>query len=204
MGKKKKAKKTKKRPAKPKGPALDYIVKGLRPLAVPIDSIELDPRNARTHDDANLRSIRGSLVKFGQREPLVVNKTNKQVEAGNGRLIVARELGWTHIAVVWVEDAPAAQSGFSIADNRTAELAGWNDDLLADLIAEIQADTPDLADDLLLDELLPASEEEEDPACDVPESTTFRVEVHCKNEAQQQRLYKQLDKQGYKCKLIID
>ena len=198
-------KKAKKKPATPKAPALDYIVKGLRPLAVPIESLELDPRNARTHDDANLRSISGSLAKFGQREPLVVNKTNNQVEAGNGRLIVARELGWTHIAVVWVEDAPAAQSGFSIADNRTAELAGWNDALLADLIAEIQADAPNLYDDLLLNDLLPAEDEEEEgPAAEVPESTTFRVEVTCKNEAQQQRLYKQLTQQGHKCKLIID
>ncbi len=201
MGKKKKVKKAKKRPAAGK---LDYIVEGLRGMAVPIDSIELDPRNARTHDDANLRSIRASLLKFGQRLPLLVNRRNNQVEAGNGRLIVARDLGWTHIAVVWVEDDPAAQSGFSIADNRTAELAAWNDDLLADLIAEIQTNTPDLADDLLLDDLLPDSEDdadEESKAQDVPES--FSVVVECKTEEKQKTLYDQLTRQGHKCRLLV-
>lgn len=203
MAKKKKAK-TKKKPAATK---LDYIVEGLRPLAVPIESIELDPRNARTHDDANLRSIRGSLVKFGQREPLVVNKTNNQVEAGNGRLIVARDLGWTHVAVVWVEDDPAAQSGFSIADNRTAELAGWNDDLLADLIAEIHTNTPDLADDLLLDELLPSPSDEDPDAGGGGEEQMggleYRIIVECRSERHQGELLEKFDKEKIKCRALI-
>ncbi len=195
MAKKKAAKKT---------PDLSYIAEDLRPLAVPISSIEPDPRNARTHNSNNIRAIRASLREFGQRKPLVVNSRNKEVEAGNGTLLAARALKWTHVAVVWVEDDPAAQSGFAVADNRTSELAAWDDALLADLIGEIRDDAPDLFDDLLLSDLLDDEEENHGPPPDVPDSISFRVVAECKNEAEQQKLYKQLTRQNYKCKLVLD
>jgi hypothetical protein len=38
----------------------------------------------------------------------------------------ARDLGWSHLAVVFTDDDPVTAAGFSIADNRTAELAEWD------------------------------------------------------------------------------
>ncbi len=48
---------------------LEWIVESLRPLAEPVDRLELDPRNARKHDEANLAAIAASLKRFGQRRP---------------------------------------------------------------------------------------------------------------------------------------
>ena len=46
---------------------------------VPIDSLVLDPANARLHDGANLDAIAGSLRRFGQAEPLVVRREDREV-----------------------------------------------------------------------------------------------------------------------------
>jgi len=148
----------KKKPSTPEPPALDHIVEGLRPLAEPMEKLVIDPANARKHDEANLQAIGSSLRQFGQRLPLVVNRKNDQIEKGNGTYRAAQKLGWTHIAVLWVEDDPASQTGFAIADNRTAELSSWDDAMLQTALVQLEQSTPALFDDLLLSELAPAAE----------------------------------------------
>jgi len=149
MAKKKTA--TKRRPAAE--PDLDHIAEDLRPLAVAIGELKVDPENARTHDEANIEAIAASLKEFGQLKPVVANRRNGQLLAGNGTLEAARRLGWTHLAVVWGEYDAKAQRGFSVADNRTAELAGWNDELLLEQIDLLREETPDLAAALQLADL---------------------------------------------------
>jgi DNA modification methylase len=150
------------KPTKPKPAELAHIAPDLRPLAVPIGELVSDPRNARAHGEDNLGAIRASLEKFGQRKPVVVNRRNRQVEAGNGLVEAAGLLGWSHVAVVWVDDDPAAQRGFSLADNRTAELAEWDDACLEALCREWQEEGEelDLYQALQLDALLGEPEDE--------------------------------------------
>ena len=76
-------------------PPLAHIAEPLRHLAIPIDSLTLDPANARKHDAANLSSLCGSLKEFGQVKLIVVNRATRIVEAGNGTLMAARRLGWS-------------------------------------------------------------------------------------------------------------
>jgi DNA modification methylase len=129
-------------PATKRKPSPDhpYIAEQLRPLAVPITDLVLDPANARKHPDYNLEAIKGSLAVYGQRKPVVVNKRTGAVEAGNGTVEAARALGWTHLAAVYVDDDSATAAGFSIADNRTAELANWDQEALDKLLAELKVD----------------------------------------------------------------
>src|SRR6185369_10855580 len=100
----------------------DHIAPPLRSLALPIASLNLDPANARTHDEANLAAIKGSLSRFGQRLPLVVQQQGMIVRAGNGRLMAAKELGWTHVAAVVVDESEVEATAYAIADNRSGEL----------------------------------------------------------------------------------
>lgn len=120
---------------------LSHITPDLRPLAVPIDGLQPDPANARLHGTEDLKALSGSLRQYGQRSPLVVNRESSIVLKGNGTLSAARALGWTHLAVVWVEDDPHTAAGYAIADNRTAELAGWDTDRLKELLAELDSET---------------------------------------------------------------
>ncbi len=201
-----KKKSVKKQPAEP---VLDWIAEDLRPLAVEIEQLQPDTKNARRHSEQNIRAIAASLREFGQLKPIVVNRTTKTIEAGNGTLEAARQLGWTHLAAVWVDHDPHAAIGFAIADNRTAELANWDDALLAELLAGVQESTPDLYADLLLDELQqPADGDATDDAGEDTDAAsqafpdTFPVVVDCRDEDDQKDLCQRLQKEGRKCRLL--
>ena len=105
----------------------------------PVADLVLDPANVRLHGPKNLEAIKGSLARFGQQKPIVVSKEGIVI-AGNGTLVAARDLGWTSIDVVRTELEGAEAIGFAIADNRTAELAEWDDPELAKLLAQLQND----------------------------------------------------------------
>ena len=98
----------------------------------------LDPENARKHSQKNLDAIKASLTKFGQRKPIVIN--NKGVIlAGNGTVEAAKDLGWDQIdvAVVPADWDEATARAFALADNRTAELAEWDENVLAKQLLEL-------------------------------------------------------------------
>lgn len=99
------------------------IAKDLQPLAVSIDQLVLAERNPRVGDVA---AIRKSYERFGQRKPIVVSRETSEIIAGNHQYMAALELGWTEIAVVWVDDDPETQAAYSIADNRIGQLGEWN------------------------------------------------------------------------------
>lgn len=99
---------------------------------LPIEKLKFDPTNARKHSHANLAAIRKSLNQFGQRKPIVIS-ANNVIVAGNGTVEAARSLGWKSVECVrvpedWTDDEVIA---FALADNRTGELAEWNEDILA-------------------------------------------------------------------------
>lgn len=114
---------------------------------VAVGSLAFDPANARKHDEANLKAIAGSLNLFGQRKPIVVTKAGVVV-AGNGTLEAAKSLGWTEIDVVRVPaDWSADQvKAFALADNRSAELASWDEQVMAAQLLELDAAGFDIAE----------------------------------------------------------
>ena len=92
-----------------------------------------DPKNARSHDDKNIEAIKRSLQEFGQQKPIVVS-TKGKVVAGNGTLAAAVDLGWNNIAVVETDLVGSSAAAYAIADNRTAELAVWDDGALSETL----------------------------------------------------------------------
>ncbi|MEK6677705.1 MAG: DNA methyltransferase, partial [Planctomycetota bacterium] len=71
-----------------------------------------------------------SLKTFGQQKPIVVG-VDDVVIAGNGTLEAALQIGWDKIAVIHSKLTGAEARAYAIADNRTAELAAWDFDLLS-------------------------------------------------------------------------
>jgi hypothetical protein len=110
---------------------------------VPVASLTLDPANARKHGSRNLEAIAGSLRQFGQRRPLVCRRAGGQtmVVAGNGTLEAARSLGWTEVVITVVPDDWTAEQAkaYALADNRTAELATWDEGVLAEQLGDLDA-----------------------------------------------------------------
>jgi ParB-like chromosome segregation protein Spo0J len=101
----------------------------LRPLLVPIETLKLDPRNARVHGEANQAAIRKSLQKFGQQKPIVID-SNGFVRAGNGTFEQAKALGWSHVAVTRSNLSDDALKAYALADNTSGDLAAWDPDEL--------------------------------------------------------------------------
>lgn len=104
---------------------------------VKCDTLKFDPANARQHSDRNLETIQKSLTEFGQRKPIVVWKDT--VIAGNGTLRAAMALGWTDIEITrvpddWNKDQITA---YAVADNRTSDLASWDEEVLLDILADL-------------------------------------------------------------------
>lgn len=109
-----------------------------------VAELSLDPSNVRKHDRKNLEAIKASLRKFGQQKPIVVDAKGI-VLAGNGTLTAAKELGWTEIEITRTTLQGVEATAFAIADNRSAELAEWEDSL-ADVLKSLADANVDLAD----------------------------------------------------------
>jgi ParB-like chromosome segregation protein Spo0J len=104
---------------------------------VPLDQLTPDPGNARVHGSDNLAAIKASLERFGQVRPLLTTGSGT-VLAGNGTLAAMQALGWSEARVLRLPwDDPERCRAYAIADNRTAELAGWDDDILAGQVGEL-------------------------------------------------------------------
>jgi site-specific DNA-methyltransferase (adenine-specific) len=137
---------------------------------VPIGSVQFDPANVRRHGEKNLDAIKASLSRFGQQKPIVVD-ADGIVRAGNGTLMAAKALGWPEVTIVRTSLKGAEATAYAIADNRTAELAEWDDDALAQTLAALQIEDEELAkatgfDDADIDAMLAPDEVTED---EVPE-----------------------------------
>lgn len=111
---------------------------------VPIDSVKLDPANVRRHGEKNLSAIKSSLSRFGQQKPIVVD-ADGIVRAGNGTWTAAKALGWKEITVVRTDLKGSEATAYAIADNRTGELAEWDEDALAQTLAALQIEDEELA-----------------------------------------------------------
>jgi ParB-like chromosome segregation protein Spo0J len=121
------------------------IHESLLDLAVQLDVLTPDPENARVHTDRNLDSIAASLRAYGQRKPVVVQKREDEfvVRAGNGTVEAARRLGWDEIAAVVMDEDDVTAAAYGLADNRTAELASWDEGMLAKLLGRISSEADD-------------------------------------------------------------
>lgn len=119
---------------------LEHIHPDLRHLARPIESVLKDPANLRRHERKNIDAVKASLVEFGQRDAIKIRAATGQLEAGECRLVAALELGWTHIAVLPCDDDATTAARYAIADNRTAELATWDEQALGQVLGSMAAE----------------------------------------------------------------
>ncbi len=122
----------------------EKINEQLMPLAVDIDTLTLDPRNARSHEmRESVDALKRSLERFGQQKAIVVD-SSRRVVAGNGLLAAAKELGWRQIAAA-TYDGDDNPDAFALADNRTAELSRWDTAMLSDVLKTLRDEGSDIA-----------------------------------------------------------
>ena len=185
-------------------PDPERVIQGMTEFNV--DELAGYHRNPRRGD---VDAIARSLEINGQYRPIVVNigtHTGRPLEvlAGNHTLAGARQLGWPTIQATTVDVDDLAAARIVAADNRTADLGGYDDTILAELLAQIAESPiglagtgydPDQLAEMLLDE--PA-----DSGAIEPYAERFEVVVECPSEERQQVLFDQLSAEGWTCRLL--
>src|ERR1700733_11370036 len=87
----------------------------------PLGRLVPSPRNARTHSDAQVAEIAGSIRAFGFSNPILVGEDG-DIIAGHGRLSAARQLGLTEVPVIMLRELTDIQRRqLVLADNRIAQ-----------------------------------------------------------------------------------
>ena len=112
---------------------------------VPVGELIPYVNNARTHSDEQIAKLQSSIREFGFVNPVLIDG-NKNIIAGHGRIEAAKREGMTEVPCVFVEHLTDAQKrAYILADNRLAELAGWNIELLQMELLDLEANF-DMAD----------------------------------------------------------
>lgn len=111
----------------------------------PVDRLLPYARNARTHSAEQIEKIAASILEFGFNNPILVD-AQRGIVAGHGRLEAAKSLGMGQVPVIELTHLTEEQKrAYVIADNRLAEDAGWDADLLKAELTELEALDFDLA-----------------------------------------------------------
>lgn len=101
-------------------------------------------KNSRTHDDAQVAQIAGSIREFGFNNPILIGD-NDDIIAGHGRLEAARKLGLKEVPCIRLGHMTETQKrAFVIADNRIALNAGWDEEMLKIELADLKETEIDL------------------------------------------------------------
>jgi DNA modification methylase len=113
---------------------------------IALDAIKPNVRNARTHSKKQIRQIADSIAAFGFLVPILIDHGDLII-AGHGRYAAAVLLGLQEVPVIQVEGlSEGKRRALALADNKIAENAGWDRELLA-------TELPELADILIVEGL---------------------------------------------------
>jgi DNA modification methylase len=146
----------------------------------PVAKLRPYERNARTHSPEQIAQITQSIREFGFTSPILIEPTGSII-AGHGRLAAAKIMGLKSVPVMVARGWSQAQvRAYVIADNKIAENAGWDEELLKIELGAIEELGFDLsvtgfsADELAAINALGADRGHADPD-DVPDSPTEPV-----------------------------
>ncbi|MGA8560201.1 MAG: ParB/Srx family N-terminal domain-containing protein [Pseudolabrys sp.] len=138
------------------------------------------PNNPRTHSTKQIRQIARSIEKFGFCNPVLVDDV-KQIIAGHGRVKAAEVLGIDEVPTCRLSHLNEADKrAYVLADNKLAEKAGWDRELLAielqgliELAVEVELTGFEMAEiDLILEEAREATDASSGPEDQAPEPLT--------------------------------
>ncbi len=145
---------------------------------IPIGQLKPNPRNPRVNDEA-VDAVARSIQAYGFNNPIITD-ADLNVAAGHTRLKAARKLGLETVPVIRVPGLVGSRfTGYAIADNKTAEIATWDPDLLSQLVSELNLDVDFNLTDLgfsdkelteILDQNFEDDSNKEDEAPPLPET----------------------------------
>lgn len=117
----------------------DGLIRSLKVELRPLAAIRPAKRNARTHSERQIEQIASSIRQFGFTNPIIINDEG-MIVAGHGRHAAAKLLGLADVPVIPIHDLdPAELRTYALADNRIAQNAGWDAEVLRIEFEELNA-----------------------------------------------------------------
>ena len=103
----------------------------MKNITKPLSELTPDPRNARKHPPEQIARLAGSIKEFGFLAPILINAKGTII-AGHGRVEAARKAGLEEVPCLQVEHLTETQQrAYVLADNKLAQMAEWDDEMLA-------------------------------------------------------------------------
>lgn len=160
-----------------------------------INDVKPYENNPRINEDA-VEATANSIKQFGWKQPIVVDKDGVII-VGHTRLKAAQAIGCRTVPVVVAKDLSYKKAdAYRLADNKTGELAKWDNDMLDQELDQI-GDSVDM--EQFGFEL--SEPEEQLPEEPVDAEETFQLTLSFNSETDLAKAYKELSSQGYDCKL---
>ena len=180
--------------------AIEYLpLTGLIPYA----------RNARTHSEAQIAQLAGSIREFGFTNPVLID-ADGGIIAGHGRVMAGLKLGLESVPCIRLPHLSDAQRrAYILADNRLALNAGWDTEFLAVELDELRDLNFNMAlmgfDQQELNDLIgtPNTPPPPDTSPQLTDGFKFSVIIACADELEQAAMLERFEKEGLRCRPLI-
>lgn len=159
-----------------------------------LDELQPYENNPRKNDNA-VPYVAESIKRYGFKNPIIIDKDGVIV-AGHTRYLASIELGLDKVPCIIADDLTEEEiKEFRLVDNKTSEFAGWDFDMLADELQELDFDAGIFGFELNI--------EDDDPA-DIKEveyHENISVVIECDNDEEAEEIFMKLTEEGYKCRI---
>ena len=108
-----------------------------------ISSLTPWDKNPR-HNTEAIEQVRKSIERFGFSSPIIARQQDRVIIAGHTRHQAALKMGLDKVPVRFLDLDPAQARALALADNKLGEVAEWDDGMLAEVLAELEAESVDL------------------------------------------------------------
>jgi ParB-like chromosome segregation protein Spo0J len=162
--------------------------------------------NARTHSDAQVAQIAGSIRAFGFNNPVLIDE-HSTIIAGHGRVMAAHKLALPDVPCVRLSHLNDAQKrAYILADNKIALNSGWDADLLRVEFERLSDEKFDVSligfDEKELAAMFNLNDDDgSDDESPVDEQRNLLL-VECSGERELQTLFEEMKKRGFECKVM--
>jgi hypothetical protein len=159
-----------------------------------INEIKEYEKNAKKHDDAQIKNVMQSIKEFGMVQPIVIDQNNIII-IGHCRFRALKRLKWEEVPCVRIENLSENEiNKLRLLDNKLNE-SEWDFDLLSDQIAEIDWSDFDIDWDIQ------KFEENDQNIKEAKYTESISVVIECDNEFEAESIYNKLKEEGYECRI---
>ena len=152
--------------------------------------------NPRKNDDA-VEGVMNSIKEFGFKVPIIIDKDGTII-AGHTRYKASLRLGLEEVPCIIADDLTEEQvKAFRLADNKVAERAEWDFDLLNAELKDLEIDMGAFGFDLVETE----ETKENDSTASVGLNETYQLVIEFDTEDELQHMYETMKSEGYKCRV---